>query len=60
MTLLNDHFLIIKKCVQYTIYQKIKFLKKSFILNMDFEEELAPAVVVYILEKKRKEKNGKT
>ena len=36
----------------------------SFIVNMDFEEELAAAVVVYILEQKKKtektENLGKT
>ena len=37
----------------------MKFLRKYLILNMDSEKELAAAAVVYILEKKKKEKNGK-
>ena len=44
--------------INYSLKNEI--LKKSLILNMDFEEELAVAVIVYILEKKKKEKNEKT
>ena len=46
-----------KKRVQthYSL-KKWSFKKKSFIRNMDPEEELAATVVVYILEKKKKRK----
>ena len=36
----------------------MKFKKKSFILNMN-SEELAASVIVYILEKNKKERNRK-
>ena len=48
-------FLMKKKIVQihYSLINGI------FILNMDFEEKLGADVTVYILEKKKKRKNGK-
>ena len=52
------------KYVQIHYSLKNEILKKSFIGNMDFQEELAAAVVVYILEQKKKtektENLGKT
>lgn len=48
-----------KKCVQIHYSLKLKFFKKHFILNMDSEEGLAASVVVYKLEKEKKEKNEK-
>ena len=56
MIFFDDHFLIDKKCVQIHYSLKNEILEKSFILNMESEEELAAAVIVYTLEKEKQKK----
>ena len=53
MTFFNHHFLM-KIRANKLFIKKMKFQKKSSILNVDSEEELAAAGVFYISEKKEK------